>query len=211
MPAVMLALDATINLRSKRGKRTIAAPEFFLGAFTTALAEDELIIDIVVPPLPRGAGTAYVSFEQPASGYALVAAAAVVGRSRKTVNHAVVALTGVADVARRMASADQLVGTNAELDALARIGGGAGGLELQGDIHAPADYRRHLVTVATRDGAHPGIESGLIRWARSGGRARRRPRPAIREPQAAGAARRAAARGLRPRCGSPGGGGRRCG
>ena len=43
MPAVMLALDATFNVRSKRGRRSLKAREFFQGAFTTALAEDELL------------------------------------------------------------------------------------------------------------------------------------------------------------------------
>lgn len=159
MPAIMVALDASFNLRSKRGKRTVAAREFFQGPFSTALAEDELFVEMILPPLPRGAGTAYMSFNQAASGYALVAAAAVVGRSRKTVNHAVVVLSGLADVARRIASADQLVGTKGELDAIARIAAAAPeGLEIQGDVHAPAPYRRHLVTVATRDALTRALE-----------------------------------------------------
>ena len=57
MPAVMLALDATFNLRSKRGRRSVKAREFFQGAFTTALAEDELLTEIILPPVPAGAGT----------------------------------------------------------------------------------------------------------------------------------------------------------
>ena len=159
MPAIMVALDASFYLRSKRGKRTVAAREFFQGPFSTALAEDELFVEMILPPLPRGAGTAYMSFNQAASGYALVAAAAVVGRSRKTVNHAVVVLSGLADVARRIASADQLVGTKGELDAIARIAAAAPeGLEIQGDVHAPAPYRRHLVTVATRDALTRALE-----------------------------------------------------
>jgi carbon-monoxide dehydrogenase medium subunit len=152
MPSIMVALDASFTLRSKRGKRSVPAREFFQGAFSTALAEDELLIEIVLPPLPRGAGTAYASFNQPASGYAIAAAAAVVARSRKTVSHAVVALTGLADVGRRVQAADQLVGTKGEPDAIARVAAAAlEGLEIQGDVHAPAPYRRHLVTVATRD------------------------------------------------------------
>ena len=159
MPAIMVALDASFTLRSKRGKRSVAAREFFQSPFSTALAEDELLIDIVLPPLPRGAGTAYVSFNQPASGYAIAAAAAVVARSRKTVNHAVVALSGLADVGRRVQAADQLVGTKGEPDVIARVAAAAPeGLEIQGDIHAPAPYRRHLVTVATRDALTRALE-----------------------------------------------------
>jgi carbon-monoxide dehydrogenase medium subunit len=151
MPAVMLALDATFNLRSKRGRRSVKAREFFQGAFTTALAEDELLTEIILPPLPTGAGTTYLSQQNPASGYALVAAAVVVARKRKAVTHAVVALTGVGEMAYLLRGADSLVGSNAEPDVLARVAGEATtGIEVNGDIHAPAEYRRHLATVITR-------------------------------------------------------------
>jgi carbon-monoxide dehydrogenase medium subunit len=159
MPSVMLALDATFNVRSKRGRRAVKAREFFQGPFATALAEDELLLDIVLPPLPRGAGTAYLSQDQAASGYALAGAAAVVARTRKTVSHAVVALTGVGDVSRLVTAADQLVGTKAEPEVLARVAAAAvDGIEVQGDIHAPAPYRRHLATVVVRRALEKALE-----------------------------------------------------
>ncbi len=151
MPAVMLALDATFNVRSKRGRRPVKAREFFQGPFVTALAEDELLLDIVLPPLPRGAGTAYLSQVQAASGYALAGAAAVVARTRKTVSHAVMALTGVGETSSLVAAMDQLVGTKAEPETLARVAAASvDGLEIQGDIHAPEPYRRHLAQVIVR-------------------------------------------------------------
>lgn len=151
MPAVMLALDATFVLRSKRGKRAVPARRFFQGPFATALAEDELLTEIVLPPLPRGAGTAYVKFAQAASGYAIVAAAAVVARTRKTVSQSVLALTGLADGARLIPAAELLLATRGDAEAVERVAAAAPeGLEIGGDIHAPAEYRRHLVTVATR-------------------------------------------------------------
>jgi len=151
MPAVMLALDATFNLRSKRGRRSVKAREFFQGAFTTALAEDELLTEIILPPLPTGAGTTYLSHDHPASGYAIVGAAVVVARKRKAVTHAVVALTGVGEIAYLLQSAGGLVGSNGEPEAVARVAGEATtGVEVNGDIHAPAEYRRHLATVITR-------------------------------------------------------------
>jgi carbon-monoxide dehydrogenase medium subunit len=159
MPPVMLALDATFNVRSKRGRRSIKAREFFQGPFATALADDELLLDIVLPALPKGAGTAYLSQDQAASGYALAGAAVVVARTRKTVSHAVVALAGVGDVSRLVASADQLVGTKAEPEVLERVAAGAvEGLEIQGDIHAPAEYRRHLTTVIVRRALEKALE-----------------------------------------------------
>ncbi len=159
MPAVMLALDATFNLRSKRGRRSVKAREFFQGAFTTALAEDELLMEIILPPLPSGAGTTYLSHDHPASGYAIVGAAVVVARKRKAVTHAVVGLTGVGEMAYLLRSADSLVGSNGEPDAVARVAGEATtGVEVNGDIHAPAEYRRHLATVITRRALETALE-----------------------------------------------------
>ncbi len=151
MPAALLALDATLLARSRGGKRSIPAREFFLGAFTTALAGDELLTDIVLPALPRGAATAYASFEQQASGYPLAGAAAVVVRSRKTVTGCTVALTGVADRAVLVASAARLVGTKGEPAALdAAAADAALGLAIAGDLHAPAAYRAELARLAVR-------------------------------------------------------------
>ena len=151
MPAVMLALDATFNLRSKRGRRSVKAREFFQGAFTTALAEDELLTEIILPPLPTGAGTTYLSHDHPASGYAIVGAAVVVARKRKAITHAVVALTGVGEIAYLLRSADGLIGSTGEPDVIAKVAGEATtGVEVNGDVYAPAEYRRHLATVITR-------------------------------------------------------------
>lgn len=151
MPAVMLALDATFMARSKRGRRAIRAREFFQGAFTTALAEDELLTEIILPALPTGAGTSYLSHDHPASGYAIAAAAAVVARKRKTVSHAVLAITGVGEMAFLARSADALVGTLGEPAALARAAEASLlDIEVNGDVHAPAEYRRHLAQVIAR-------------------------------------------------------------
>ena len=159
MPAVMLALDATFNLRSKRGRRSVKAREFFQGAFTTALAEDELLTEIILPPLPTGAGTTYLSHDHPASGYAIVGAAVIVARKRKAVTHAVVALTGVGEIAYLLRSADGLIGSTGEPDVIAKVAGEATtGVEVNGDVYAPAEYRRHLATVITRRALETALE-----------------------------------------------------
>jgi carbon-monoxide dehydrogenase medium subunit len=158
MPAVMLVLDATFNLRSKRGRRSVPAREFFQGPFATALAEDELLIDITLPALPKGAGTAYVSQDQAASGYALAGAAAVLARTRRTVSRAALALTGVGDVAR-LVRTEQLVGSRAEPEVIRRVAADAAeGIEVNGDIHAPAEYRRQLAAIVARRAIEKALE-----------------------------------------------------
>jgi carbon-monoxide dehydrogenase medium subunit len=151
MPAVMLALDASFNLRSRRGKRSVPAREFFKGAFSTALAEDELLTDIVLPALPTGTGSCYLSQDHPASGYAVAAVAAVLARKRKSISHAAVAITGVSETAYLVGGTDRLLGTAGDASIIAEVASAATqGVEVNGDIFAPAEYRRHLAQVLTR-------------------------------------------------------------
>ncbi len=160
MPAVMLVLGAEFTLRSKRGKRVVPAAEFFQGAFQTAVAGDELLVEVTLPGAPRGAGMAYVKQMAAASGYALAAAAAVVGRTRKTISHIAVALTGVGDQHHVVRSVQDLVGTKGEPEAIAAAAAKAvEGIDVQGDVHAPAPYRAHLATVVVRQA----IERALAR------------------------------------------------
>jgi carbon-monoxide dehydrogenase medium subunit len=164
MPAVLLALGAEIVLRSKRGilpasKRSVPAAEFFQGAFTTAIGEGELLTEIVLPAPPKGAGMAYVKHTAPASGYAIAAAAAIVARTRKTINHLVVATTGVGDSHRLAWVAQELVGTKGEPALVQSVASRVTeGVEVQGDIHAPAEYRRHLASVVVRRAIETALE-----------------------------------------------------
>jgi carbon-monoxide dehydrogenase medium subunit len=129
MPAVLLALAAIVVLRSPQEERVVPLADFLLGPFTTALAAQELITDVVVPMPRHGSGSAYVSVEHPASGFALAGAAAASGPTGE-----VLALTGVA-------AAPFLVGDPARLDAA------LGETDVLGDRFAPAGYRLHLAEV----------------------------------------------------------------
>ena len=148
MPAVMMALGAEFKLRSRSRRRTVAADEFFLGPFHTAKEPEELLIEIVLPGLPRGAGSAYESFRQQASGYAMAGAAAVIKVSRRRIRHCVVAVTGVADTVF-LADVGGLIDTKGEADEIAAVAQEAlADVEVIGDLHAPAPYRGQLARVA---------------------------------------------------------------
>jgi aerobic carbon-monoxide dehydrogenase medium subunit len=123
MPAVLLALDARLRLRSPDGERDLAVADALVGPFTTALAPQELVTDIVIALPARGSGSAYASVEHPASGFALAGAAALVTPEGETV-----AVTGVG--ARPFVVAGDLA------DA-----------EIFGDRFASAEYRRALAGV----------------------------------------------------------------
>jgi len=158
--ALMLALDATFNLRGKTGKRSVKAREFFKGAFETAMKKNELLIDIAVPALPKATGSAYVSFEQPASGYPMVGAAAVVSVKDGVITACRLAFTGVSDCAF-LADADHLIGTKGPNDAIGQIVRSAlADREVNNDIHCSAEYRRHLATVAAQRVIKEAMERG---------------------------------------------------
>jgi carbon-monoxide dehydrogenase medium subunit len=151
MPAAMLALDATFHLQSSKAKRTVRARDFFRGAFETAMKSGELMIAIEVPSLPKGTGAAYETFEQAASGYALVAAAAVVTRNKKGLATATLAFTGLADAAFLAGAAADLVGTDGNAALIDRVTEAAvKGVDANSDIHATAEFRLHLARIAAR-------------------------------------------------------------
>lgn len=162
MPAVVLALDATIVLRSRSGERVVFAASFFQGAFATDLAEDELLTEIRIPAQPAGAGMAYQHLEQPASGYSIVGVAAVVGRTGDSVTTGRIAITGVADVAYRARAVEAaLVGTNGDAAAIAAAAAhAADGVTVAADIHADATYRAEMARVYTRRAIEAALAAG---------------------------------------------------
>ena len=159
MPAAMLALDARFHLQSARAQRVVAAREFFRGPLETAMEPDELLVAIELEPLSDFTGAAYVTFEQAASGYALVGAAAVVTLSpARGVTAASLAFTGLAD-APFLADVSSLIGTAGNEQSIARAAAEAvRGVQANADIHAGAEYRLQLAQVGARRALSAAIE-----------------------------------------------------
>jgi aerobic carbon-monoxide dehydrogenase medium subunit len=153
LPAVMLALDAEIVARSKRGEKVYAADGFFTGAFETALAEDELITEIRLPGPRDDAGSAFVSLAQRASGYSIVGVAVVVIKEGgSAITQAGIALTGVGDAPYRARAVEAaLVGNEGTPESIAAAAAHAtDGVTVNGDIHADTEYRTAMAVTYTR-------------------------------------------------------------
>ena len=154
LPACLLALDAELVARSTRGERTLPIATFFEGPFTTALADDELLTEIRLPGPRDDAGSAYVSIEQPASGYALVGVAAVIARQGPGAPLSLVqiGITGVGPVAYRARGVEAaLVGSDGSARAIADAASHAvDGVVVNADIHADREYRSEMAKVFTR-------------------------------------------------------------
>ena len=149
IPAILLALEATLAIRSGSGERVVPVDGFFEGAFATDLAEDEILTEIRLPAAPAGAGMAYASIEQPASGYSMVGVAAVVGRANGTINHARIALTGVAEHAYRATAVEQaLAGSDGGAAAIGAAATHAvDGQIAASDFNADSEYRSAMAVV----------------------------------------------------------------
>jgi carbon-monoxide dehydrogenase medium subunit len=151
-PATILALDAEIVAQGPKGRRTIKASEFFTGLLSTALAPDELLVEVRVPTIGKGSGGTYLKLANKASHYAVVGVAAVVRLDGGKVASASVGITGAGSVPTRASAVEKaLQGQAPSEDAIAKASESAAeGIDLLADIHGSSDYRAHIARVYTR-------------------------------------------------------------
>ena len=144
-PPLLAALGASFTIRGVSGERTLSAGEFFLGVYMTAVAEGELLTRISVPTRMPGTGDGMAGVTLGAHGTYLVSAAATVGP-----DGAQVAIGCVSSVpVRATAMEDQLArGDFSEAAVRAAAQGLGATLDPPSDVHASADYRRHLAEVS---------------------------------------------------------------
>jgi carbon-monoxide dehydrogenase medium subunit len=152
-PAAILALDAEMVATSSAGTRTIAAKDFFVDLLTTQLRPGEILTEVRVQVQGAGTGSAYAKLHQPASGFAIVGAAAVVtvdGSGK--IKEAALGMTGVGAKAYRAAAVEKaLRGKKAEAKVFTDAARHAAqGVEVLSDIHASAAYRREMAAVYAR-------------------------------------------------------------
>jgi carbon-monoxide dehydrogenase medium subunit len=152
-PAAILALDAEIVVASTAGTRAIAARGFFVDMLTTQLRPGEILSQVRIPLFTPRTGTAYCKLHQPASGFAIVGAAARVTVSKGgKIEDLAVGITGVGPKAYRAEAVEKAlrgkkVTPKLLADAARRA---ADGIEPLADLHASAEYRREMAAVFTR-------------------------------------------------------------
>jgi carbon-monoxide dehydrogenase medium subunit len=158
-PAALQALEARIVIKGAKTGRTLSAADFFVDTFTTALEPGEIVSEVIVPV--DASGSSYQKSYQPASGFAVVGVAARVTKSGGKVTMARIGVTGLANCSYRATAAEKALegtsGSAADVKAAAALV--AQGVEANSDLHASAEYRRHLATVY----AARAIEAALAR------------------------------------------------
>jgi CO/xanthine dehydrogenase FAD-binding subunit len=164
LPMLALLLDATLQVASSAGLRTIAAQDFFLGPLTVDLAGDEMVTRITIPKLPPATGWGFVEVARRSGDFALAAAAATITLRDGTIAEARIAMTGIDETAKRASEAEALLnGQTLTPDLIdAAIAAVRAAVNPPTDLHASSDYRRHLIGVLVG-------RSLADAWRRAGG------------------------------------------
>ena len=173
LPTVLTALGASFNLQGPSGARTVAADDFFIGPFETAVGADEVLTGVSVPALSANQVAEYAKMAHPATSFAVVGAAAVVTLEGDAGGHghdhghdhnhdhghhhaprctaARVAVGGLTPKPTRSPAVESaLAGSELTLNSIAEataLVGGDLGDDLLGDVYASADYRRSMAGV----------------------------------------------------------------
>lgn len=121
-PAVMKAMDATFVIVGPDGQRSVKAVDFFHGTYMTDMAENEILAEIHIEPLPANTGTAYVKLKRKTGDWATAAAAVVLQMDGDKVAMVRIGLTNVADMALRATDAEALlVGSTLSEEVLSNV------------------------------------------------------------------------------------------
>jgi carbon-monoxide dehydrogenase medium subunit len=152
--SVSIALDGRFRLRSQNSERWVPASEFFMGLFTTVLEPDELLVEVALPPMLARSGWSLMEVARRPHDFALAGVAAVISLDENDhCAQARIVFISAGEkpmVAHRAAEALKgQAGTEEEIQAAAEVAASEE-IDPSSDIHATADFRRHLAKVLCR-------------------------------------------------------------
>ena len=153
LPAIAVALDATLVAAGPAGRRSIPARDFFVDYLSTELQPDEVLVEVRVPVLGDGWGYRYEKFHRVAQAWPIVGVAAAIRRSDGQIDEARIGLTNMGSTPVRATAAEQALAGVAVSDtaAIARAADQAAvGTSPPSDLHGKPDYREHLARALTR-------------------------------------------------------------
>jgi carbon-monoxide dehydrogenase medium subunit len=149
---VAATLDAELVVKSTRGERVITARDFFQGIMSTALAEDELLVEARLPLLPAGTTFGFNEFNRRAGDFAMAAALATYSLDNGKIADARVGLGGAEASPRRIAEAEKILAGQAPHDKVVRAAAEAAATAIDPleDHQTTGEYRRDLVRAVVR-------------------------------------------------------------
>jgi len=143
LPAVALCLEATVTVRGERGERQIAAKDFFLGPFETAIEPGELATEVAFPASAPGTGYGFVEFARRHGDFAIAGAGVTLALRDGRIADPRVVLCGVGPTPLRAAAAERALdgGAPDEETIAAAAAAAVEGIEPPADMHGGTRYR----------------------------------------------------------------------
>jgi aerobic carbon-monoxide dehydrogenase medium subunit len=153
-------LSAQLVLQSVRGRRTVAAEEFFRSTFVTTIEPDELLVEVRIPLLGNNARVAFREFSRRVGDFAMVAVAVVVVLEGTTIRDARIGLGAVGGRPIRAHEAETLLRGAPVSSAAIREAAAVAARDADptGDIHATAEHRRRVIEALTRRALDEALE-----------------------------------------------------
>ncbi|MCP5097381.1 MAG: xanthine dehydrogenase family protein subunit M [Chloroflexi bacterium] len=153
LPVIAVALNGRFRLQNATADRWVNAQDFYVSLFETACADDEILVEVALPPLPPRTGYAFLEMSRRHGDFALAGVAVTITMNEQNVctgaklvylnvGEGPVDATGAAQMLVGESITDGLIGETAVYAAQNEV-------EPEGDIHATAAYKRHLVKVLT--------------------------------------------------------------
>jgi carbon-monoxide dehydrogenase medium subunit len=152
MPAVMLACEASMVLRSAKGERIVPAEEFFQGLYATAVQPNEILVEVRIPVRSAQWGYSFQEVSVRQGDFAMTLVASLLNIQDGRIVGASVAYAGISDRALRFEQVEKrLVGQEPSDSLFSDIGAElAANLDVNQDVHASEAYRRDLVRTLTQ-------------------------------------------------------------
>jgi carbon-monoxide dehydrogenase medium subunit len=149
LPMMSLLLDARLEVQSNAGRRTIEARDFFLGALTTALEDGDMLVEVRLPKLQEGTGWAFEEVARRSGDFALASVAVIMSSDGDRVSDLRIGMMGVGETPMRATEAENILTGQRYSEAVvaAAVDAIRAAVEPNTDLHASADYRRHLVGI----------------------------------------------------------------
>lgn len=159
-PAVLTALQGEVVAQGPRGRRTLTPGALFESYLTTSLEPDELLLEVRLPAMPAGAGWAFEEFARRHGDFAIVGIAAMVVPDGEGCAIARLASAGAGPVPVRLRAAEEILERDGLGDAAVEAAAARAAelVDPDADVHASAEYRRHLTRILTARAIRKSVE-----------------------------------------------------
>lgn len=166
LPVVAIATEAMFRVKSSTAEREIPAEDFFFGIFMTDIEPEEMLVEVVIPPMPVGTGWSFMEIARRSGDYAMMGVAVLITMDEKgecTRAKLVYLNAGDAPISATGA-AEMLLGERKSLALFKAVAEKAAAEEIDplGNLHATVEYQRHLANVLTVRAMDVAFERAMV-------------------------------------------------